>query len=259
VVPGVTTDPVFTTRPSVIGHRGLGKGVVSGHRENTIASLLGAAEVGVDWVELDVARSADDALVVHHNPATVDGRFVVEQTAGQLRSVGIPTLEEVLEALPTSVRVVVDVKTILEDAPAPMSAGTAARLAPVLARESTRRPVLVTSFDAAVLLWLRGEVPGLRCGLISWLDFPLRMALPAAAHLGMSVACVHHRSFGANEIEPGPVHRDPAYSIGIAHEAGLEVVAWCPSELVAPSLVAAGVDAVCVNDVPRMLPLVRSL
>ena len=258
-MPDVSSEPVFTTKPSVIGHRGLGKGVVAGHRENTIASLLAAVEAGVDWVEFDVTRTADDELVVHHNPSTTDGRFIIDQTTAEVVPAGIHRLEEVLEALPARARLVIDVKTILEDASAPMSAGTAASLARFLARETARRPVLVTSFDASALLWLGEQVAGLRCGLISWLDFPLRMALPAAAHLGMSVVCVHERSFGANPIEPGLVHRDAADSIGIAHDAGLEVVAWCPDEQVAPSLVAAGVDAVCVNDVPRMLPLVRSL
>ena len=257
-MPDVAPGPVFTTQPSVIGHRGLGKGVIAGHRENTIASLLAAIEAGVDWVEFDVTRSADGELVVHHNPSTTDGRFIIDQTTAEVVSAGIPRLEEVLEALPAA-RLVIDVKTILEDASAPMSAGTAACLAPVLARETARRPVLVTSFDVSALLWLREQVAGLRCGLISWLDFPLRMALPAAAHVGMSVVCVHERSFGVNPIEPGPVHRDAADSIGIAHDAGLEVVAWCPDERAASSLVAAGVDAVCVNEVPRMLPLVRSL
>jgi glycerophosphoryl diester phosphodiesterase len=45
----------------------------------------------------------------------------------------------------------------------------------------------------------------------------------------------------------------------VAHEAGLEVLAWCPAAHEVADLVAAGVDAVCVNDVPRLLPIVRAL
>jgi hypothetical protein len=37
------------------------------------------------------------------------------------------------------------------------------------------------------------------------------------------------------------------------------VLAWCPGESEIGALVGAGVDAVTVNDVPRMLPLVRAL
>ena len=57
---------LFVGRPAVLGHRGLGKGTVEGLDENTVPSLLAAVALGVDWVELDVARSADGVLVVHH-------------------------------------------------------------------------------------------------------------------------------------------------------------------------------------------------
>ena len=77
---------VFTTRPSVVGHRGLGKGVVDGHVENSLSSLLQAVSLGVDWVELDVTRTKDDVLVVHHNPVADAEEFLVEQTADQLAS-----------------------------------------------------------------------------------------------------------------------------------------------------------------------------
>lgn len=250
---------VFPATPAVVGHRGLGKGVVEGRTENSLPSLLAAVDAGVDWVELDVTRAADGGLWVHHNPSTADGRFLVDQTPAELESDGVVRLVDVLEALPLAVRVVVDVKTVLEDATASATTSTVARLAPVLAREVARRQLLVTSFDAAALLRLREGIPDLRCGLISWLDFPLRMALPAAAQLRMDVACVHERSFAANPVEPAHVHRTARYGIDIAHAAGLEVLAWCPDEHAARMLVTAGVDAVCVNDVPRMLPFIRAL
>ncbi|MGZ4595215.1 MAG: glycerophosphodiester phosphodiesterase [Actinomycetes bacterium] len=255
-----TADPtVFTRRPSVVGHRGLGRGVVQGHRENTLGSLLAAVDAGVDWVELDVTRSADDVLVVHHNPTTADGTFLVTRTAAQLAADGVATLEESLETLPADVAVDVDVKSILDDAAREPAAGTVGLLTKALRRESERRPLLVTSFDAAALVRLHEEVPGAAYGLLTWLDFPLRIAVPMAAHLGMSVVGVHHRSFGANPGEPGPVHHPAAESVAVAHEAGLEVLAWCPGPADVVAMVAAGVDAVVVNDVPQMLPLVRSL
>ena len=250
--------PVFTPRPAVLGHRGLGKGSVDGLSENTLPSLLASAALGVDWVELDVSRSSDGVLVVHHNPATGHGDFLVELTAGQLAAHGVVTLAEVLDALPVEVAVDLDLKTVLEDAPGGWGSGTVALVAPVLAAEVRRRQVLTTSFDVAALLWLRDQVPGLALGLICWVDFPLRMAVTAAAHLDLDVVCLHHGSFGPNRVETGPVHRSPARSVEVAHDAGLEVMTWCPGpEGVAP-LVTAGVDALCVNDVPTMLPLVRA-
>lgn len=249
---------VFTTRPSVVGHRGLGKGVVDGHVENSLSSLLQAVSLGVDWVELDVTRTKDDVLVVHHNPVADAEEFLVEQTADQLASHGFSTLEEVFDALPPDVPVDLDLKSVLEDAPGGWGSGTVALVLPLLAREVRRRQVLTTSFDVAALLWLREQVPDLALGLISWVDFPLRMAVTAAAHLDVDVVALHHGSFGPNRVEYGPVHRSAAYSVEVAHDAGLEVLTWCPDQEAVGPLIEAGVDAVCVNDVPTMLPLVRS-
>jgi glycerophosphoryl diester phosphodiesterase len=250
--------PVFTTRPSVVGHRGLGRGDVGGHLENSMSSLLEAVALGVDWVELDVSRTADDQLVVHHNPVSDPEEFLVERTAAQLARHGYATLAEAFDALPDDVGIDLDLKTVIEDAPGGWGSGTVALVAPLLAAQVGRRPLLTTSFDVAALLFLREQVPGLPLGLISWVDYPLRMAVTAAAHLDLDVVCLHHGSFGANRVEQGPVHRPPAYSVEVAHDAGLEVLAWCPDADAVRPLVDAGVDAVCVNDVPEMLPLVRA-
>ena len=252
-----TEDRVFHRRPAVIGHRGLGKGVVLGQLENSLGSLLAAVDAGVDWVELDVSRSSDDVLVLHHDPAHVDQGFLVERSAAELRRAGIVTLDEALDALPVDVALDLDVKPVLEDATSDRD--TLSLLLPVLRRESGRRRLLVTSFDASVLQRVRAGVPGVPLGLLTWLDFPLRIAVPMAARLGVEVVGLHHRSFARNDVEPGPVHREPARNVAVAHEAGLEVLAWCPGEREVGPLLAAGVDAVAVNDVPRMLPLVRSL
>lgn len=256
-----TTDrPVFTRRPSVIGHRGLGKGVVDGRTENSIESLLAAVELGADWVELDVTRTSDDVLVVHHDPTTVDGEWIVERSADQVARHGILTLDAVLDALPSEVAVDVDLKPVLEDAPLGdgSGSGTVALLVAVLAREAERRRLIVTSFDPAGLLFLRDRLPSLPLGLIAWVDFPLRIAVTSAAQLGLDVVCLHHRSFGPNPVEHGPVHRSPQHSVDVAHLAGLEVVAWCPPTESIETLVHAGVDALCLNDLPTTLPLVRA-
>jgi glycerophosphoryl diester phosphodiesterase len=75
----------------------------------------------------------------------------------------------------------------------------------------------------------------------------------------MSVVGLHHQSFGPNPSEPGPVHAAMQDSVAVAHQAGLQVLAWCPGPQEVAVLLDAGVDAVCVNEVPQMLPLVRSL
>lgn len=254
-----TTERIFHSRPDVIGHRGLGKGVVDGLVENSLASLQAAVAAGVDWIEFDVSRSRDDVLVVHHNPATADGQFLIDRPATELAAVGMATLDEVLEVLPVDVAIDFDLKPVLEDTTGRVDATTAGLLLPVLRREMARRRLLLTTFDVSALGWLRDEVPGLPCGLLTWLDFPLRIALPMAARFGAAVVGLHFRSFGPNPVEPGPVHRDLATNVAMAHEAGVEVLAWCPGEKEVGALVDAGVDAVTINDVPRMLPFVRGL
>jgi glycerophosphoryl diester phosphodiesterase len=250
--------PVFRGRPDVIGHRGLGRGVVGGHAENSLGSLQAAVAAGVDWVELDVSRTSDGKLVVHHNPATAEG-FLIDRTAADLAGAGMASLDEVLDALPSDVPLDLDLKPVLEDATAGPNDSTAALLLPVLRREVTRRRLLVTCFDVAALDWLRTEVPGLPVGLLTWIDFPLRIAVPMAARMGVPVLGLHYRSFGPNPVEPGPVHREPAVNVAFAHEAGVQVIAWCPGEEEVASLVSAGVDAICVNDVPHMMPIVHGL
>lgn len=247
----------FDGRPSLVGHRGLGSGVVGDHRENTVGSALAALAAGVDAVEVDVVRTADGALVAHHNPCLPDGRFLVDLRRDEAEGAGVAVLDAVLDALPHGVPVDLDLKSVLEDATDPPPGRTAALMAPVVAAEVRRRPVLVTSFDPAALLVVRAAAPEASYGLITWLDFPLRHAVAAAAGLELDVVALHHGSFGPNRVERGPVHRPATASVAAAHAAGLQVLAWCPAADVALDLVAAGVDALCLNDVPTTVPALR--
>jgi glycerophosphoryl diester phosphodiesterase len=235
--------------PTLLGHRGLGKGTVDGHAENTVASMLGALDAGADGLEVDVARTADGALVVSHDPALPDGRFLVDVAAADATTAGLVLLAELLDTVPAGVPVDLDLKSVLEDATDTASRRTDALLAPLLAEEVRRRPVLVTSFDPAALLRLREAVPAAAYGLLAWVDFPLRHAVATAAGLGLDLVGLHHGSFGPNRVESGPVHRPPGVSVDVAHQAGLHVLAWCPEPAVAAGLVAAGIDVLVVNDV----------
>lgn len=244
--------------PTLIGHRGLGKGTVGGLAENTVDSMLAALDAGADALEVDVARTADGVLVVSHDPALPDGRFLVDVEAADAIMVGLVRLADLLDAVPGEVPVDLDVKSVTEDATAEPGDRTDALLAPLLAAEVRRRPVLVTSFDPAALLRLRDAVPGAAYGLLAWVDFPLRHALATAAGLGLDLVGLHHGSFGPNRVEAGPVHRPPADSVAAAHRAGLRVLAWCPEPAVATDLVASGVDALVLNDVRDSVAALRT-
>jgi len=77
----------------VFAHRGLHRT----ERENTLASFKAAVALGVDGVELDVRRTHDGVLVVHHDPAV--GATEIAQNVRSALPEYVPTLEEALESL----------------------------------------------------------------------------------------------------------------------------------------------------------------
>jgi glycerophosphoryl diester phosphodiesterase len=244
-------------RPTVIGHRGLGGGTVDGHRENSLGSFMAAAAAGVDWLEVDVRRTADDALVVAHDPAYDDGTFHIDTPAAAARERGTLLLDDLLASIPPGVGIDFDLKSSMEDAARPASGTTAALLAPIAAREARRRPVAVTSFDPAALLMLRTQAPEVPTGLLTWLRFPVGLAVSAAAHLDVNFLAVHMGSLRSTPIEPEEQHRPLDYIVSLLHDADRQVMAWCPTLKEQPQVLAAGVDAICVNDVPAALARIR--
>jgi glycerophosphoryl diester phosphodiesterase len=247
---------VFGRSPVLVGHRGSGRGTVNGHQENTLESFLAAVAAGVDWVEVDVRRTSDDKLVVVHNPADPDGVFYADITAREAARKGALRLEALLEALPARAGVDFDVKTSMEDATRERARTTMGQLAAVAVRESRRRDVLITSFDPGGLDIARQLAPGVARGLLTWVDFPIGHAVAAAGHLDVQVLAPHWGSLRPNDIEPKPLQRPLDYVVDLVHESGREFLAWCPTVKFAQRLLDAGVDALCVNDVPDV---VRSL
>jgi glycerophosphoryl diester phosphodiesterase len=228
---------VFADTPVLCGHRGSGRG----EHENTLESYRAAVACGLRWVEVDARITADDVLVARHDPVTGDGRFIAELTAAETDELGIMRVADLFEDLPPAIAVDVDVKASLEDALRPRERTTAALVADLLDGEQARRELLVTSFDPAVLLIVRERASALPLGLLTWIRFPLRDAIAAAAHLGVAVVGAHVDSF---------VERDTAASLRVAHEAGLQVAAWCPAAEEQDALIEAGIDCLVIDDVP---------
>lgn len=122
-----------TAAHPVIGHRGASAEAP----ENTIPAFLRAIEQGVDAIELDVHVTADDVPVVMHDPtvmrttsgegaiASMSLRRLRELDAGARftpdrgvtypyrdTSVRVPTVEEVLAAIPADMPMLIEVKAI---------------------------------------------------------------------------------------------------------------------------------------------------
>jgi glycerophosphoryl diester phosphodiesterase len=246
---------IFELKPTVVGHRGFGSGTASGYRENTVESFLAAAASGVRWVELDVRRSSDGELVIWHDPRSPAGRPIITQTAAQLGAEGIVVLADVLAALPADVGVNIDVKTVIEDATEPEQRRTHALLAAALGDYRGTRPLLVSSFDPSVPVYLHGHparAGGAALGLITSENLSADQCVAAAANLGLDAACVYTATLHLDRDEDSPGQRSAAHTIELAHLAGLEVMTWTATPAQAVQAAAAGIDAVCVDDIPAV-------
>jgi glycerophosphoryl diester phosphodiesterase len=242
---------IFDAKPSVVGHRGFGAGRPGGYRENSVDSFLAAAASGVPWVELDARRSADGELVLWHDPVTPSGLPIEERTVGQLAAEGIVALDDVLAALPARVGVNIDVKTILGDGTDPAQRRTHALVADTLRRHTGTRRFFVSSFDASLPSYLNDSkelIGDVALGLITEQGFPAAHAVSAAANLRLDAACLHTGTLLGRG--PGLADKHAEHILQAAHAAGLEVMTWSPGPEHAVRLARAGVDAVCVNDIP---------
>ena len=221
-------------RVVAIAHRG----DPIGHRENTLPAFAAALAQGADMLELDLRRTRDGAIVVLHDQSLLR-LWALDASVGDLdlaevarlgeRDVRIPTLRQVLEAVPPEVELMVDF---------------------------TRREVVAGAFDQAVFadaldrcLFVTGNVEALRVlrGLsgrarigLTWTegpDPPLRL-------LG----------------ELGAEYWNPMFSfvtaggVDAVHEAGLRVSTWTvdAGEDMA-RVVGDGVDAVVSNRVAELV------
>jgi glycerophosphoryl diester phosphodiesterase len=192
--------------------------------------------------------------VVGHDEVYPDGTRVADVSAAEADRRGTLRLHALLEQLPPEVGLDVDLKSAIDDSLRLPARTTAALLAPVVATEARRRPLLVTSFDPAALGTLRAQAPSLPLGWLTWHRFPLDAAVAACAHmdvdvLGLHVGSLADRDSGA--VEPVTV----AGALPFVHGAGRQLVVWCPTADSAGALLDAGVDAVVVDEVPRALEL----
>lgn len=146
-------------RPLIIAHRG----APGPRRENTIPGFLVGIARGADWIELDLHQTADGALVVYHDfaigkkPLALCTLKEAKALAKRLRKIELPTLGEVLEAVPATIGLGVEVK-------AP-HIGRA--LVSVLAAHRATDRALCSSFHFPTLRSLAELRPRLRTGILT--------------------------------------------------------------------------------------------
>jgi glycerophosphoryl diester phosphodiesterase len=244
---------VFGDVPAVIGHRGLGTGIVAGQRQNTLGSFSAAVRSGARWVEADVRRTGDDTLVVAHDAAYPDGAMLADLSGAETDQRGTLRLRTLLAELPPVVGVNIDVKSSIEDCLRVPARTTAGLLATVVADEVGRRPLMVSSFDPGALHLLRQEAPAVPLGLLTWYRFPLEMAVAASAHLDVEVLALQAGSLGV--AARGRKRDRPSVErvLSLVHGCDRQLLIWCPGTELARFLLGAGTDAVVVDDVPTVL------
>jgi glycerophosphoryl diester phosphodiesterase len=115
--------------------------------ENTLEAFDRALELGADGVELDVHRSGDGGLVVHHDAAAPDLGVLAHLPMDEIRSrrPDIPTLEEVLDCCEGSL-VNIEIKNLPLDEDFDPSEQVAASVVTLLDGRRHRDDVLVSSF-----------------------------------------------------------------------------------------------------------------
>jgi glycerophosphoryl diester phosphodiesterase len=226
------------TVPRVLAHRG----ATAAAPENTLQAFVAASALGADGVELDVHRTSDGGLVVHHD-ATARGLGVLaERTEAEIRAAlpEIPTLDEALEAC-TGMLVNVEVKNLPGDDDYDPAEGVAAGVVELLTRRRGRDDVLISSFNLESVDRVRELDASLATGFLTLVGMD-----PVDA-----VEVAHAHGHGAVHPDVRALVGDAAAAtVARAHELGMTVNVWTVNdEGEMRRLAAAGVDAV-ITDVP---------
>ncbi|MGB8861389.1 MAG: glycerophosphodiester phosphodiesterase [Ilumatobacteraceae bacterium] len=210
-----------------MAHRGASKA----EAENTLAAFRRAGEVGADAVELDVRRSSDGVLVIHHNPHVADGRLVAATTRADLPA-SVPTLGDALDAC-GGMWVNVEIKNDPEepdfDAGESIADETIAHL---LARNEDER-WLISCFRMETIDRCRALAPQIKT---AWLC--------AQAPAGIARTLL---SKGHLALHPWVAMLTRA-TIEECHAVGVQVNTWtCDDPARMAELVEWGIDGICTN------------
>ena len=214
----------------VIAHRGASRAAP----ENTVEAFRLARELGADWVELDVRRTADGVAVVHHDAHLADGRRIGQLHADELPGY-VPSLAEAFEAC-DGMGVHIEIKNLPDDPDYDSENLVADAVAGLIAAYLGPERALVSSFNVDAADAVRAVDPTIPTGLICGIVQPAQAVARATAH---GMAAVH----------PFDAMCDPTF-VRRAHEAGLSVSVWTINDADRMAeLVAMGVDGL-VTDLP---------
>jgi glycerophosphoryl diester phosphodiesterase len=250
--------PADTRRILVHGHRG----ARARRPENTIPAFQYAIAAGADVLELDVAVTKDDVVVVSHDPhinaticcgpkpgvaiRTLTLAELLEYDCGTKKNpefpeqvpvpgTRVPTLDEVF-GLGRGNAVQFNVETkIFPDQPdlSPAPDPFTRMILEVVRKHDLVSRVILQSFDPRTVRVMKGLEPSIRRGALfeepgDWLEIA--------------------REFEATVLGPEH-HLVTAAKVAQAHAAGLEVVSWTADEPADwEKLAGCGIDAIITDD-----------
>jgi glycerophosphoryl diester phosphodiesterase len=233
----MTAPPPLHVRPLVLAHRGARRAAP----ENTLDAFARAAALGADGVELDVRRSADGGLVVHHDPTTASGTWVASSPTAALRAShpGIPTLAEALDAC-AGLLVNVEIKNSPLEPGFDREEGAADAVVALLDARGGRDRVIVSSFQFPTIARVRAASASVATGLLTVTRADVRL-LDRIVERGHQAIHPGRRAMSRRRSEQ---------VVADAHERGLQVNVWTVNAPVTIRRLAdAGVDGL-ITDVP---------
>jgi glycerophosphoryl diester phosphodiesterase len=260
VVPRAPLAATYRPRILVFGHRG----ARSVAPENTMPAFETAIRAGADSLELDLAVTRDDVLVVSHDPdlkppiciGPRDRAIIRELTLSEARQwdcgaarnpafprqqpvpgTRMPALDEVLALAPRGgFSFTIEIKSFPKRPEVtPPPAAFAKLVIDAVRRHKLEARAIVQSFDFRTLVEMKRQAPDIR--LAALYNGPARDFQEIAKEGG-----------GAQIVAP-EFKLVTAARVEAAHRAGLQVVPWTPNTREAwEALVAAGVDGIITDD-----------
>lgn len=235
------------TRPLVIAHRGAGhRGKDATAYENTIAAFEAAVAAGADGIEIDVRRTADGVLIVHHDRRLPGLRMPIYTMtyAGvrkAARSLGftVPTLDETVRFCSRRILLDVELKEV----------GYEGEVVAACRPMVKNNRVVFTSFYPAVVAAIKAIAPEAEAGLLVGLRQAGKMIvgkqrltpIRSAQDCGADFIAPHWR------LATAPFCRR-------AHDAGLPVVVWTADRATeVASLISKRAAAIITNRPDRFI------
>jgi glycerophosphoryl diester phosphodiesterase len=229
----------LATVVAVFAHRGASAVA----RENSLEAFCEARRLGADGVELDVRRSGDGALVVHHDPVIPGAGPVVTLCVADLPP-EVPLLEAAVAAC-GDLLINIELKDLPGEPGYDPGQPLAALVAGFVTEWGLASRVVVSSFDLAAIDLVRRADPVIPTAWLTPGGYDQQGALELVIDHGHTGLHPHH-----DGVSPELV--------GQAHEAGVIVNTWTVDEPdLMRRLAGAGVDGIITNRPDLALSVLR--